>query len=519
MHQPIHTEIELLIRARYPILYIVTWEEARLQEVILNVAHGRQKKVFEWSFSTGIVPAGTSIQSQKHRNAATKDPLAALDQVIEHVEPAIFIFKDFHPFLTKNNYAVIRKLKEIALHLKNSFKTIVLISPTLEIPAELEKEITVLTFPLPTRDDLSALLDKIIEDVKQYPQVKVELDEAGRERLLQAALGLTLGEAENVFAKIIVKDERLSAADVNEVFAEKQQIIRKSGLLEYCAATESFATIGGLGVLKDWLSKRAIALTDQARAFGLPSPRGILMLGVQGCGKSLCAKAVSSQWQLPLLRFDMGRMFGSLVGSSEENVRRAIAVAESVAPAILWVDEIDKAFAGAQGSGGTDGGTTARVFGTFLTWLSEKTAPVFVVATANDISQLPPELLRKGRLDEIFFVDLPLEDERAEILRIHFSKRDRDPAGFDLPPLIEASKDFSGAEIEQAIISALYDAFYAKRELATGDVLEALRQTVPLAKTMDEQINRLRSWAEGRARNASVARAAQAPTERRKMEF
>src|SRR5437762_1696352 len=399
------TEIETLIRARYPILYVISSEEMRVQQLVVDIAKKRQKKLFEWSYSTGIVPAGTSIQSQKHRNTATKDPITALDQVIEQVEPAIFIFKDFHPFLARNNFAIVRKLKEIALHLKNSFKTIILISPVMEIPTELDKEITVLNYPLPSRDDLSELLDKIIADVKQFSQVVIDLDEAGRERLLQAALGLTLGEAENVFAKIIVKDERLSGDDVNEVFAEKQQIIRKSGLLEYYATNETFSHVGGLAVLKDWLQKRAVAFTDEARAFGLPAPKGILMLGVQGCGKSLCAKAVSCLWQLPLLRFDMGRMFGSLVGSSEDNVRRAIAVAESVAPTILWVDEIDKAFAGTQGSGVSDGGTTARVFGTFLTWLSEKTAPVFGVATANDVCQLPPELLRKGRLDELFFVD------------------------------------------------------------------------------------------------------------------
>src|ERR1700761_3800300 len=436
------TELETLIRARYPILYVLSSEEMRVQSLVMEIAHKRQKKVFEWSYSTGIVPAGTSIQSQKHRNAATKDPLVALDQVIEQVEPAIFIFKDFHPFLTKNNFAVTRKLKEIALHLKNSFKTIVLVSPVLEIPAELEKEITLLNHPLPSRDDIAALLDRIIADVKEFRQVNIELDETGRDRLLQAALGLTLGEAENVFAKIIVKAERLSGDDVNEVFAEKQQIIRKSGLLEYYATDENFTHVGGLSVLKDWLSKRAVAFTNEAREFGLPFPKGILMLGVQGCGKSLCAKSVSNLWQLPLLRFDMGRMFGSLVGSSEENVRRAIAVAESVAPAILWVDEIDKAFAGSQGSGSTDGGTTARVFGTFLTWLSEKTAPVFVVATANDISQLPPELLRKGRLDEIFFVDLPDKEERAEIFGIHLAKRGRDAAAFDLEALAEASAEF-----------------------------------------------------------------------------
>ncbi|MDR3460274.1 MAG: AAA family ATPase [Verrucomicrobiae bacterium] len=500
------TEIETLIRARYPILYIISSEEMRVQNVVVDIAKKRQKKVFEWSYSTGIVPAGTSIQSHKNRNPATKDPLMALEQVIEQVEPAIFIFKDFHPFLTKNNFAIIRKLKEIALHLKNSFKTIVLISPTMEIPTELEKEVTVLNYPLPTRDDLSELLDKIIEDVRQFKQVKIELDDAGRERLLQAALGLTLGEAENVFAKIIVKDERLSGEDVNEVFAEKQQIIRKSGLLEYYATSESFDNVGGLAVLKDWLNKRAAAFSKEAREFGLPAPKGILMLGVQGCGKSLCAKAVANQWQLPLLRFDMGRMFGSLVGSSEENVRRAIAVAESVAPAILWVDEIDKAFAGSQGSGATDGGTTARVFGTFLTWLSEKTAPVFVVATANDISQLPPELLRKGRLDEIFFVDLPSHEECKEIFRIHLKHHGRPLENFDLEALAKASKDFSGAEIQEAINSALYDAFYSKGDITTESILVTLSQTVPLAKTMDEQINRLRNWAEGRARNASIPR-------------
>jgi ATP-dependent 26S proteasome regulatory subunit len=515
----IQQEIETLIRARYPILYLLTSEEMRVQNLVLEIAEKRRKKVFEWSYSTGIVPAGTSIQSHKSRSAATKDPLLALDQVIDQVEPAIFIFKDFHPFLTKNNFVVIRKLKEIALHLKNSFKTILLVSPVQEIPAELEKEITLLSFPLPAREDLAELLDKIVADVKQFKQVVVDLDEEARERLLQAALGLTLGEAENVFAKIIVKDQRLSSEDVNEVFAEKQQIIRKSGLLEYYATDESFDRVGGLAVLKDWLRKRVVAFTAEARAFGLPAPKGILLLGVQGCGKSLCAKAVSSLWQLPLLRFDMGRMFGSLVGSSEENVRRAIAVAESVAPAILWVDEIDKAFAGSQGSGSTDGGTTARVFGTFLTWLSEKTASVFVVATANDISQLPPELLRKGRLDEIFFVDLPSPEEREEIFRIHLTRRGRDGTKFDIETLAESSREFSGAEIEQAIISALYDAFYARQDLTTEYVLASLRQTVPLARTMDDQINRLRSWAEGRARHASVSKPVPEGDQIRQMEL
>jgi ATP-dependent 26S proteasome regulatory subunit len=496
-------EIETLIRARYPILYITTWEETRVQNIIIEIAAKRQKKAYEWTYSSGIIPAGSSIQPQKNRNAPTKDPLVALDQVIEQVEPAIFLFKDFHPFLTKNNFAVVRKLKDIALHLKNSYKTILLIGPVLEIPPELDKEITVVSFPLPAKEDLGALLDRIVSELADHRQVTIDLDPPGRERLLQAALGLTLGEAENVLAKIIVSSQRLSADAVNAVFSEKQQIVRKSGLLEYYDSEIDFDSIGGLDVLKDWLRKRVAAFTPEARSFGLPPPKGILLLGVQGCGKSLCAKAVAHVWQLPLLRFDMGRMFGSLVGSSEENVRRAISVAESVAPAVLWVDEIDKAFAGSQSSAVTDGGTTARVFGTFLTWLSEKTAPVFVVATANDVTQLPPELMRKGRLDEIFYVDLPSPEERQEVFRIHLSKRGRDPRTFDLETLTIASQGFSGAEIEEAIISALYDAFYEQREISSAHILASLTQTVPLSRTMAEKIDSLRAWAAGRARNAS----------------
>ncbi len=499
----ISQELETLIRARYPLIYIVSSEEDRVQSLVSQIAQRRQKMLIEWSATTGLVPAGTSLQSQKFRSSPTRDPLKALDEVIDQIEPAIFLFKDFHPCLARGEHVVVRRLKDIALHLKDSFKTIVLVSPVLEIPAELEKEVTVLNFPLPGLEDLGVLLDRIIEEVSDQPGIQVDLDLAGRERLLQAALGLTLGEAENVFARMIVLRQRLSVDDLPEVSAQKEQIIRKNGLLEYCAADEDFSRVGGLELLKDWLGKRSVAFSAEARAFGLPAPKGILLLGVQGCGKSLCAKAVSTLWQLPLLRFDMGRMFGSYVGSSEENVRRAIAVAESVAPAILWVDEIDKAFAGSQGSGATDAGTTARVFGTFLTWLSEKKAPVFVVATANDIAHLPPELLRKGRFDEIFFVDLPTPPEREEVLRIHLGRRGRDPGLFDLPGLVAASEAFSGAEIEEAITSALYDAFSEQVPLNTDHVLGALRETVPLSRTMDEQIARLRQWAAGRARNAS----------------
>ncbi len=497
-------ELEDLIRARYPLLYLVTCEEARVDAAVAAVGQRLDKPVWEWSCTTGLIPAGAAERPEpKHRHAATRDPLAALDQVLDQAGPALYVFKDLHPFLNRQQPAVTRRLREIARHLKDTLKTLLLVAPVLELPAELEKEVTVLQVPLPTRAELGALLDRVIREVLPSAQVTVDLDEAGRERLLQTALGLTLAEAENVLARILVRHRRLSAAQAPEILAEKRHLIRRNGLLEYHDSAESFATVGGLEALKDWLAKRGAAFTPAARAYGLPPPRGLLLLGVQGCGKSLCAKAAATAWQVPLLRFDMGRMFASLVGSSEENVRRAIHLAESVAPAVLWVDEVDKAFAGTHGSTFSDAGTTARVFGTFLTWLSEKTAPVFVVATANDISQLPPELLRKGRFDDLFFVDLPGAAERAEIFAIHLAKRGRDPARFDLPALAAASADFSGAEIEEAVVSALYEGFSRGEELNTGHVLLALRETVPLARTMAEHLQRLRDWATGRARPAS----------------
>jgi hypothetical protein len=366
-----HDELELLIRARYPILYIISSEETRVQDAVNDVAAKRRKRSLNGVARPAWCPPARPSNPRKAATPPPRIPWPRWTWSSSRSSRRSLFSRIFTRFLTPTISPSFASSRTSLCTSRTASKRSCW-CPVLEIPAELEKEITVLNFPLPAREDLSALLDRIMAEVQESKQVAIELGEPDRQRLLQAALGLTLGEAENVFAKIIVKEQRLSGEDVHEVLAEKQQIIRKSGLLEYCATTETFSHIGGLAVLKDWLNKRAAAFTDEARAFGLPAPKGILMLGVQGCGKSLCAKAVSTQWQLPLLRFDMGRMFGSLIGSSEENVRRAIAVAESVAPAILWVDEIDKAFAGSQGSAVADGGTTARVFGTFLTWLSEK---------------------------------------------------------------------------------------------------------------------------------------------------
>ncbi|RME40231.1 MAG: AAA family ATPase [Planctomycetota bacterium] len=496
-------EIELLIRARYPILYVVTWEERRVEERLREIAARRGKALFGWSVTTGLTKAERAGGGTRQKKLA--DPVEALDAVIEHMEPAVYLFKDFHRFMRdrESNIAVIRKLREVAAALSDSYKTLVITSPLLEIAPELEKDVCVVDFPLPGEAEFDALLTRICRDVAESAKVSIRLDAKARERLIQAALGLTLQEAENVFAKTIVNDGTLDADDVSVVFSEKQQIIRKSGLLEYYDSCTDMEEVGGLEALKAWLARRAMAFSDRARRFGLPAPKGVLLVGVQGCGKSLCAKAVSRMWNMPLLRFDMGRMFASLVGSSESNIRRAIAVAESIAPVVLWVDEIDKAFSGSQGSAHTDGGTTARVMSTFLTWLSEKQKPVFVLATANDISRLPPELLRKGRMDEIFFVDLPEREARKQIFSIHLRKRGRDPAGFDLDALAEASEGFSGAEIEEAVVSSLYDVFYLEKELETADLLKSIRATVPLSRTMAEEISALRAWADGRARYAS----------------
>lgn len=498
-----YDELEMLIRARYPVINIISYEEQRILSHLNEIANRRNKKIYTWSFNTGIVPCGLTDQSAKKADAATRDPLQALDRVIANIEPAIFVFFDFHPFMTNRNYSVIRRLREAALALKNSYKTLIIVTPAMELSPDLEKDITVIDYALPDADRIGCLLDQILEDVKDNPQIKIKLETEARERLVHAALGLTLNEAENVFARALVLHSGLSEKSVSVVLEEKRQIIRKSGVLEYYEVNESFDSIGGLKLLKEWLWKRSFAFTDNARAFGLPPPKGALFLGVQGCGKSLCAKAVAAAWNMPLLRFDAGRLFESALGSTEANLRRSLSIAESVSPCILWIDEIEKAFGGANSSGNTDGGTSARIFGTLLTWLAEKTASVFVIATANNISRLPPELLRKGRFDEIFFVDLPEMAERKEIFKIKIVAAGRSAADFDLEKLAVLSDGFSGAEIAEAVISGLYDSYYAGHDLAQNEIEQAIINTVPLSRTLGEEITRLREWCNGRARPAS----------------
>ncbi len=494
------SDLDTLIRARYPLVYLVSWEEQRLDAILQDVAQNHGKALLQWSVTRGLrrVSGGRSMAISEQ----SRDPIEALGAIGKLTEPSLVVLKDFHPFL--DAAPVIRSMRELAQDLKSTYTTVILLSPTLTIPVELEKEISVLDVPLPSFRDLYQLLKEIVTVVRKGNKARVELTRDQAEQIIKAAQGLTLSEAENAFAKAIANDGVLDKDDIRLVLEEKRQVIRKSGLLEFVPVEQELAHVGGLDELKGWLNGRTQAFSEPARKFGLPAPKGLLLLGVQGCGKSLTAKAIASVWSLPLLRLDLGRIFSSLIGSSEENLRRAIRVAESVSPAVLWIDEIEKGLAGSAGAAVTDSGVSARVFASLLTWLQEKTAPVFVVATANRIDALPPELLRKGRFDEIFFIDLPSSAERKEIFRIHLSRRKRDPASFDLDALSIASAGYSGSEIEQAVIAGLYYAFAEGTELRQGHVMKAVQEAFPLSSTMGEDITRVREWAKNRTRPASA---------------
>jgi ATP-dependent 26S proteasome regulatory subunit len=488
------SEVEDLVKARYPLIYLVSSEEQRVERSLREFALRKERKLCAWSVTRGFVTL-----AGEHRGGDVKDPLKALDHIAGAEGRGLFVLRDFHAFV--DSPQVVRKLRDLAHDLKKSQKSVLFLSPILKVPAELEKEVAIIDWNLPDRGEIDGIIGRLLGELPAGVEPGMAAEPQGREQLVEAALGLTYVEAENVLAKSIV---RCKTFDIGTILGEKKQIIRKSGILEYYEAQESLEEIGGLETLKAWLKKRRGAFTSKAREFGLPLPKGILLIGVPGCGKSLTAKAVGAAWQMPLLRLDVGKIFGGLVGASEENIRKAIKTAEAIAPAVLWLDEMEKGFSGTGSSNMSDGGTTSRVFGTFVTWLQEKTSPVFVIATANDVRSLPPELLRKGRFDEIFFVDLPSREERNSILEIHLRKKRRDPAAMDLKRVVEAMPEFSGSEIEQAVISALYDAFDGERELEVEGLLAAAREIVPLAVTMKEGIDAMREWAKTRARLASV---------------
>jgi AAA+ superfamily predicted ATPase len=485
-------EFNLLLRARYPIIYIPTREEERVEATIAQCAKQQgDRAVYIWDFVDGY-------QGNPNDNGFGKrNPLQALEFVekLPASAAAIFVLRDFHRFL--EDISISRKLRNLMRLLKSQPKNLVLLSAQIAIPEDLSEVLTVLEFPLPDAVEIKAEVERLLRATGQHVEGKV-IDE-----LVRSCQGLSIERIRRVLARALALHGELRPEDIDLILEEKRQTIRQTQILDFYPATENISDIGGLDNLKDWLLRRGGAFSDQARQYGLPYPRGLLLVGIQGTGKSLTAKAIAHHWHLPLLRLDVGRLFGGLVGESESRTRQMIQLSEALAPCILWIDEIDKAFSGIDSRG--DAGTTNRVFGTFITWMAEKKSPVFVVATANNIQSLPAELLRKGRFDEIFFVGLPTQEERRAIFEVHLSRlRSHNLKHYDLDRLAYETPDFSGAEIEQTLIEAMHLGFSQNRDFTTDDILEAASQTVPLARTAKEQIEFLQDWASaGKARLAS----------------
>lgn len=487
-------EVRNLLKARYPMLYIVSYEEARVIDMLKNICEEQNMDLYAWSYTEGMVQQNTD-----KIKVTEADPMEALNIIQGQNTSAVFVMKDFHPYITEAD--IVRKIRDLQTDILAEYKPIIVISPVQKIPVELEKIVTILDYDLPDKEDILDILDAAIEEISQVRKMNMTPDE--KETIIKACQGLTADEIENTLSKSWVEE---GAINVDVILTEKKQIIRKSGVLEYYDNLEEFCNVGGMINLKDWISKRSVAFTDAAKKFGLPDPKGLLILGVPGTGKSLLCKSIAGLWKVPLIRMDVGRIMSGLVGSSEENMRKALRAVEGISPCILWADEIEKGLSGSGSSNMTDGGTSARILGTFLTWLQEKTKPVFVIATANNVKELPPELLRKGRFDEIFFVDLPEHEEREEIFKIHLQKRGRNPELFDLDALALNSEGFSGAEIEQAIISAMFNIFIddaGRADINTMSIIEALNEIIPLSITSAEQISAMKEWAKTKARSAS----------------
>ena len=496
------------VQAGYAGLYLVSPEEQRVEAELKAVIehHNRNREQKEhyqlcyWSVVDGLV----NMQTKQVHNA--NDPLEVLQAIREHKDRTVFLLKDYHMFLEDPNPVLLRTLRDVLLEAKTKQKTLLMAGCRLVIPPELERELTVIEFALPGREELRTVLHGIRESAGIQ-----SIEPEQEEKAIDAASGLTTIEAENAFALSFVQTRTIEPAVVGR---EKAQAVKKNGLLEIVEAKETLESIGGLDVLKTWLLKRKDAFGQRAKDYGLPTPKGLLVIGIPGTGKSLAAKATASVFGVPLLKLDAGRLFASLVGQSESNLRAVIQTAEAIAPCVLWIDELEKGFAGSKSSGSTDGGTSSRVFGSFISWMQEKTSPVFVVATANDVSQLPPEMLRKGRFDELMFVDLPNEEERTAIWEIQIQKYGRDAAEYEVAALAKATDGLTGSEIEQVFVEALIWGFEQEKEPTDLTIAQVLTEFVPLSKLMAEQISGLRNWAKGRAKQATTQ---SSPSAKRRM--
>ncbi|MEM8639132.1 MAG: AAA family ATPase [Cyanobacteria bacterium P01_G01_bin.54] len=499
-------EIKTLVQSFHPIIAIETVEEERVEN-LLKAATGEMKlPLFEWTVSRGLyLSPGSKFAPQMDAAApvnakqataydGTEKPLDALRYIEKLNRKAVFLLKDFGYYLKDDE--VSRQVRELARLFRQNRGALVLTDSSLDLPGAIAHETVHYDLKLPGRDELYKVVSEVVRSLNQRQQkIQVQLKDQELKQLVQSLSGMTLSQARQVVAYAALDDGKLSAEDIDRILHRKAQVIQEDGLLEYLPISENQANLGGFVGLKQWLKRARVGFSAEARELKLPPPKGILIVGVQGCGKSLAAKTIAREWRLPLIKLEAGRLYDKYVGESERNFRRAITLAESMAPTVLWIDEIEKSF-GSSG-GGSDGGLTRRMFGAFLTWLQEKSQEVFVVATANDLSQIPPELLRKGRFDEIFFVDLPDAQDRAAILTIHLRSHQQTPEQFNLPELVQATQGFSGAEIEQAIVSALYRALAGQKMLDTALLLTEIQSTVPLSVSRAESVEALRDAGKG----------------------
>lgn len=495
MNDAVH-DLELLFRSRHAVVHLDTGEEERARGILHHVAHSLEIPFFVWTRSRGLARAGMTGGVY-----GTAEPSAALEHVAHARVDALYHFQGVSRAALEGDLPM-ALVRDCAESLSGRKGALVFTGPDLEIPEALASTVTHASLPGPSTAELRDLLGQVVRDVSARRHVSMEISPVDLETLLTQLGGLTLLEAEKVLTRALVEDGVLNADDLRLIGDAKKSMIERDGLLEYTPVEASLADIADLAGFKAWLAHRTAVVRDpaRARAAGLPFPKGVLLLGVPGCGKSLAAKAVAAEWRLPLLRLDPSGLYNKYIGESERNFRRAMDTADRMAPVILWIDELEKAFA----SGGSeDGGVSQRVLGTFLSWLQERKGDVFVVATANDVQKLPPEFLRKGRFDEVFFVDLPDAATRAEILRIHLAARDQDTAPFPLPALAEASAGFSGSELEQAVVSVQYAAFAEGGRVEPSALAAEIARTRPLSVTMAEPIARLRSWARDRTVSAN----------------
>jgi ATPase family protein associated with various cellular activities (AAA)/AAA+ lid domain-containing protein len=539
---PAQTPIErlkVLINSSTPIVVMETVEEVQAVALVRSACSDLNLAVFEWTIADGLVRSGcgkpvsaqayaarldarlgsipqgnseadrlaravlssvTSDAAAATRTAVynTTDAVQALANMESMTVEAVFVLKDFHRHL--DSPVVVRRLRDVGQKFQTNRRTLVITAPTIEMPPELASLVEFFDLPLPDLDRLQAIIKETYTRMSATHTLRLQLDDNGVDAMAANLRGLTEEEADRAISQAIVTRYALSPDCVTDVLAAKKALLKRSGMLDFIDANDTMASVGGLENLRQWLSKRRNSWEPQARQFGLDPPKGVIILGVQGCGKSLCARAVAGEWQLPLVKFDTAAIYDKYIGETEKRIQRVFKVAEGLAPCVLWIDELEKVFAGSgPDSASADAGVSSRLLASFLSWMQDRKAPVFVAATCNNVTVLPPELIRKGRFDELFFVDLPSTTERKQIFSIQLIKRKRNPADYDLDKIAEAAKGFSGAEIESAVQGAMYAAFSRKQELSSEDLLTALSSTVPLSITRAEEIATLRDWAKDRA--------------------